>query len=152
MNATGTLGEDRKVVKSVYDPCPPGYSLPHMWAFSNFNTLGTSAPIEDDDISHINAKDITGDGVVNNKDFTQDDGWHFYTGYGTNTIFFPGTAGRVNGSSYVRYFHVGYIWTAARDSNFADRTGGFDLHYTGSVSYPWTSGTSHGLTVRPVAE
>ena len=151
-NATGNNGEDRKVVKTVYDPCPPGYSLPHKWAFSNFNTLGTAASFSDRDITHVNAKDINGDGVLSTKDFQQDDGWHFYTGVGTNTIFFPGTTGRVNAESYVRYFHSGYIWTAARDSNEADGTGGFDVHYGSGYVFPWTSGTSHALTVRPTVE
>ena len=151
-NASSELGKDVKVVKTVYDPCPPGYSVPHKWAFSNFNTLGTSTPIADTDMTHINAKDLDGDGEITTADFKIEDGWYFYTGYGDNTIFFPGTTGRVDHYSYIRYYHQGYIWTACRDQDEAAGNGGFDFHYRGGAAMAWISGPGHALTVHPVKE
>ena len=34
--------KDRKVVKTVYDPCPPGYSIPNFGAFTLFSPTGSS--------------------------------------------------------------------------------------------------------------
>ena len=156
--ATGTFGEDIAVVKSIYDPCPPGYSLPHMHAFSNFYKRGASQEVnENHELDQVNAKDVTGDGVVDRYDFELDDGWHLFTGYGDNTIFFAGTGGRISSYSYVRYFHQGYIWTAARDSKpegspAGYQNGAFDFHYTNSCAKPWISAPNHALTVHPVAE
>jgi len=153
-NASAALGQDRAVVKTVYDPCPPGYSLPHMWAFSNFYKNGTSAVIGDINLSDTNAKDVDGDGVLTAEDFNREDGWHFYTGYGDNTIFFPGSTGRVGADlpwSYVRYFHNGYMWTAARHSVDNSGDGGFDLYYSSNGAEAWISGTTHALSVHPVA-
>jgi hypothetical protein len=152
-NATATLRQDRAVVKTVYDPCPPGYSLPHMWAFSNFYRNGTSTPIGSPTHANTNAKDVTGDNTLTAADFGNEDGWYFYTGYGTNTIFFPGTCGRYAGEdhlSHVRYFHNAYVWTAALDDNYGPC--GFDLYYSADGATWYASGTVNGLTIRPVAE
>ena len=154
-NAANTVGEDRAVVKTVYDPCPPGYSLPHMWAFSNFNKNGTNAVVGEINLEDTNAKDVTGDGQLTAEDFTANDGWYFYTGYGDNTIFFPGSTGRVGANlpwSYVRYFHNGYMWTAARQNRVSTTNGGFDLFYSSDGAEAWVSGPTHALTVHPVAE
>lgn len=32
--------KDLPVVKTIYDPCPPGYSMPNLFAFTAFNPLG----------------------------------------------------------------------------------------------------------------
>lgn len=32
--------KDSPVVKTIYDPCPPGYSMPNLFAFTAFNPLG----------------------------------------------------------------------------------------------------------------
>ena len=157
-SATDQWGDDKIVVKTIYDPCPPGYSLPHMWAFSYFNKRGTAAIVNGThELDQINAMDVTGDGEITADDFKKDDGWYLYTGYGDNTIFFPGTTGRLSNQSYIRYFHEGYIWTAARDfreetSPAGKQNGGFDFHYTSTCAFPWISATNHALTVRPVAE
>ena len=158
-NAADELGADRLVVKTVYDPCPPGYSIPHRWAFSNFTTTGTGAIVGYIQLSQTNAADVTGDGELTKEDFTKDNGWHFFTGYGDETIFFHGTCARVSGNSYVRYFKSGYVWTAARhrdvsvsESHPGVQNGGFDLYYVSSGAEAWISGTSHALTVHPVAE
>ena len=149
-NAATTMGVDRAVVKTVYDPCPPGYSLPHKWAFSNFNKNGTSAQIGVRNYEDTNAADINGDGVLDGKDFLQEDGWHFYTGNGNETMFFPATCARVDAAGYIRYFHVAYLWTACRQNETVGGNGGFDLYYDQSGSEAWISGYGHALTVHPV--
>ena len=151
-NAANTVGVDRTVVKTVYDPCPPGYSVPHMWAFSNFNKNGTSAVVGVRNYEDTNAADVDGDGELTINDFTQEDGWHFYTGVGTNTIFFPATCARVGIDGYIRYFHNAYIWSAARESVEDAANGGFDMFYDRLGAEAWVSGTAHALTVHPVAE
>ena len=150
-NAASSPNEDRAVVKTAYDPCPPGYSLPHMWAFSNFTTQGTNAIVGDLQLEQTHAADVDGDGVLTEQDFLKNDGWYFYTGYGTETVFFPATCARVDREAYIRYFHVAYLWTAARANNDASN-GGFDLFYSQSGSEAWSSGCGHALTVHPVAE
>ena len=157
-NADTEWGHDLAVRKTIYDPCPPRYSIPHMHAFSNFYKGGTATVVNGEHhLDQINAKDIDGDGVITRNDFEQEDGWYFYTGYGDNTIFFGGTTGRLSSYSYVQYYHEGYIWTAARDwrdesSPAGNQNGGFDFHYTPTCAFPWISATNHALTVRPVAE
>ena len=151
-NAAITVGVDRTVVKTIYDPCPPGYSVPHMWAFSNFNKNGTGAVVGVRSYADTNSADVDGDGELTANDFKQEDGWHFYTGVGTNTIFFPATCARVGGDGYIRYFHNGYIWTAARENSPSAANGGFDLFYNDTGVEVWVSGTAHALTVHPVAE
>jgi hypothetical protein len=156
-SATDTFGADVAVRKTIYDPCPPGYSIPHMHAFSNFYKDGTAAIVNGvHDLDQINAKDVDGDGAITREDYWQDDGWYFYTGYGDNTIFFGGTTGRLSNVSLVQYYHEGYIWTAARDwrdesSPAGKQNGGFDFHYTPTCAFPWISATNHALTVHPVA-
>ena len=36
-------GKDKKVVKSIYDPCPPGFSVPNYMAFSIFTNSGPAS-------------------------------------------------------------------------------------------------------------
>ena len=67
-NATqAKVGATDAVVKTVYDPCPPGFSLPPINAFTGFSTAGASGAFEG--------------------------GWRFYGGPGQSgeTVFFPAT-------------------------------------------------------------
>ena len=96
---------------------------------------------------------MTGDGILDQRDFQYNDGWYYYTGYDDDTIFFGGTTGRST-DGFVRYYHQGYIWTAARDKKEVPGSGNGarDFHYTMDCSFPWCSAPRHALTVHPVAE
>ena len=84
-----TDANDDKVIKSVYDPSPVGYSLPASNAFTGFTTTGQNAgkwniPATPEERTKFNVKN----------DF--DRGWYFYTklnkqGY---TVFFPASGYR----------------------------------------------------------
>lgn len=39
--------KDKKVVKSIYDPCPPGFSIPHYLAFTIFTKTGGNVGTSD---------------------------------------------------------------------------------------------------------
>lgn len=40
-------GKDKKVVKTIYDPCPPGFSVPHYMAFTIFTKTGGNVTTAD---------------------------------------------------------------------------------------------------------
>ena len=54
------------VLKTVYDPCPPGYSVPDYMAFSIFSrTMANFGYYDEADYwNDVNAQDRNGDGVV----------------------------------------------------------------------------------------
>ena len=105
-----TGGNDDKVIKSVYDPSPVGYSLPTANAFTGFTTIGYT----------------TSNSALLNVKGNYDRGWNFYSKPNKqgDTVFFP-TCG-------YRYYNVGtfydlnvygYYWVAGpnRTSNYGLR-------------------------------
>ena len=87
-NADQTWNGDIKVTKTVYDPCPAGFSIPNRNAFNRF--FGTSHTIG-----------------------TYQYGWTFWaTDDNNSTVFFPGSGHRnVNGPMVPD--PEGYYWTAS---------------------------------------
>jgi len=73
--------KDQIPVKTVYDPCPPGFVVPNLNAFLNFNGKGdyTVELTEDgkvyDGFSGFNVIDLNGDGIISDKDFER--GFYF---------------------------------------------------------------------------
>lgn len=132
-----------KVSKTVYDPCPPGYSLPRRYAFTGFTTTGNQANYNN--FSQFKVEDRNGDGSISEKDY--ENGWYFYTNSSkTETIFFPGSSSRFcrsGGTSSLGY--SGFYWTAGGNgenlgiNNYViDPRGGAD--------------ESYGYSIRPVEE
>ena len=76
------------VTKTIYDPCPAGYSMPPSGAFSGFTPTGESCSL-----GESNMVDLTGDGEKNYFDYASGlRGLYFYTDASkTSTIFFPCT-------------------------------------------------------------
>ena len=96
----GTFG-NRFPVKTVYDPCPRGFVVPYLYAFSGFGANG---------LDYAYPADINGSQVAN--------GYQFRTGVSGN-IFFPFCGARAHdgnhggvGTSIYDVNDLGYYWTA----------------------------------------
>ena len=140
-----TDANDDKVIKTVYDPSPVGYSLPASNAFTGFTTTGQqvgndSTPLTPEDKAKLNIKG----------DF--DNGWNFYTKPNKqgSIVFFPATGRRDNSSgSVVSVATNGSYWVAGPVSPDYGR----DLYFnSGRVSPLYYSSRSYGFTVRPAQE
>jgi hypothetical protein len=142
VNATG---EDKVVVKTVYDPCPPGYSVPNYMAFSVFSH--TMANYEE--WTDVNAEDRNGDGVITMEgDF--ENGWYFYTSDDPDTretVFFATTYYRAKETGKVDGGMNGYHWTAKPKGT---RYGTTMTILTGP--YGRATCRADGFAVRPAAE
>ena len=94
--------------KSMYDPCPAGWRVPPIMAFSKFTSTGAAII---GDYSKTAVADRNGDGVVNANDYN----YGFYmTLAGTTTTFFP-AASRWYGAYAALYGsvagHSGVYWS-----------------------------------------
>ncbi len=99
-DATQSSCTDKKVVKTVYDPCPPGFSVPRGDSFTGFTTTGNN----------------TGNNYTNriNKTGNFEYGWWMYRSYTdkSKTFFWP-ACGCVSGSQPAGVGTSFYYWTAA---------------------------------------
>ena len=131
-----TDANDDKVIKTVYDPSPVGYSLPASNAFTGFTITGKEAS---------NPTEYNVNGVFNK-------GWNFYTKPNKqgSIVFFPATGRRDNSSgSVVSVATNGSYWVAGPVSPDYGR----DLYFnSGRVSPLYYSSRSYGFTVRPAQE
>ena len=101
------LGDDAKVRKTIYDPCPPDFCLPRLNAFSAFTRDGNVT---------------TNTSYINGTFDTARNGWLFYRKRMTGstkdpsggTIFFCKTGLRREGSLNGTYKTWGAYWTAER--------------------------------------
>jgi len=105
--------QDKIVSKTVYDPCPPGYCLPHERGYSYFTTTGEMTYIGDLPSGQVRATDQNGDGIIDFDDYVY--GWHFLTGHEDASIYFPISVTRgggelileKNGSMWAANYHGG---------------------------------------------
>ena len=105
---TGSLKYYNLGEKSMYDPCPAGWRVPPIMAFSKFTSTGAAVM---GDYSKTAVADRNGDGVVNANDYN----YGFYmTLAGTTTTFFP-AASRWYGAYAALYGsvagHSGVYWS-----------------------------------------
>ena len=136
---------DDKVIKSVYDPSPVGYSLPAPNAFTGFTTTGWNVgdwpnPLTPEQLAQFNVK------------FPFDKGWYFYTKPNKqgNIFWFPACGSRsfITGSLNVVTAH-GYCWLAGPH----DRSRGRVLAFHSGYVFPLHgSFRSHGFAVRSAEE
>ena len=98
-----TDANDDKVIKSVYDPSPVGYSLPASNAFTGFTTTGQQ-------VGAWNAL-LTPDKV--NAKFPFDNGWYLYTNSSkTITTFYKRVGCRdVNKGKVEQVNYTGHAWS-----------------------------------------
>ena len=91
---------DFKVYKTVYDPCPPGFSVPHGYAFSFMRTSGRHYGIDINEITKLNIVDTDENGPSYSDYWHYDEAAHnmvanFYTRIGGGEMypFLPLSAG-----------------------------------------------------------
>lgn len=93
---------DTPVIKTVYDPCPAGFSLPPSNAFTGFTTTG---------------KNVTNNAAEYNGEWDSSQlGWNFYCGPNKTggMIFFPITGERLaSGGNVSATGMLGHTWSAA---------------------------------------
>ena len=136
---------DSLVIKTIYDPCPPGFAVPRFRAFTGFTRTGGNA---------TTPSDIYGDFVVANSSQGYPDGWMF-TSSGTpsnKTVFFAIAGMRSYIGSLTGIGERGYYWTAGRfdSTNNAYGESGFFTRTRVDPLYnvPW----GHAMSIRPVRE
>ena len=131
-----TDGNDDKVIKSVYDPSPVGYSLPASNAATGFTTTGSST---------INPAEFNVKGNFNK-------GWYFYTkpNKQEETVLFPACGDRYcNAGSLLNVATIGFSWVAGPYNGGYGRCLSFG---SGDVHPLNDTNRSYGFTVRPALE
>ena len=124
-NCISTGNSDNNVVKTVYDPCPPGFKMPNGNTFTGFST-----------------SNVVGD--FNN-------GWYFKRNANDTTgVFFPASGSRSDSSGSLRGVgSSGYVWLSSADSqNRAYRL----YFYSSDVRPQDVTSRASGYSVRPVQE
>ena len=147
MNNTSAYAENQAnsqtVVKTIYDPCPVGFSVPANDAFTGFTTTGVLS----NNINQINA-----DATIEAETYKNNFGHNFWTNSSkTETIFFPAAGYReaINGSTLTKYGVAGEYWTATPNDNNNGNVLGFEHN----VVHPlYRNIRAFGFSVRPVAE
>lgn len=95
-NPTGyTVGQT--TAKTLFDPCPPGWKVPHPYVFSAFTKTGASATV------------ASGETKVSGS-FIQ--GWNFYYDV-TATTYYPGVGYRYDEYGTFAFTPSGYYWTSS---------------------------------------
>ena len=117
---------ERKVEKTIYDPSPPGYSLPNMYAYSGLNPYG---PIQQVKIPNI---DAAKNGVATNPATTFSSGGYveFYCEYDNSATYMRKTSG-----STIIFYARG----RANGNNAGARQWYFPLSDDDVGAYYWTS-------------
>lgn len=130
-NGTGSAGYSSAPVKTVYDPCPPGFQVPQANAFSHFSTSNH------DDTAFATLK-----------------GYNFYTkpNKAGELLFFPATGYRdcAQGGQVASISVHGIYWSAAPSTtNYS-----YGLYFLSGYVEPLYTllYRDHGLSVRPVKE
>ena len=141
-----TDGNDDKVIKSVYDPSPVGYSLPASNAFTGFTITGQKVGdwsegyiLTPEEKEKLNVKG----------DF--DKGWYFYSKPNKqgNTIFFPTPGRRLHTTGTLFIDNVGTAQTAGNNNINI----GAGLYFDKNIISPITDFLhSWGLPVRSAEE
>ena len=143
----GSAGYTEKtVVKTIYDPCPPGYSSPNARVFTGFVEDGEYAECSDW-ADNDNGIWLPGDGL-NGLIQPWQNGYNFYTVSG-DTVFFPASGYRSSNNGGVGSMgNGGYCWSAGAGNENSATLLYFDSGYVG----PLDSGNrAYGFSVRPCA-
>jgi hypothetical protein len=124
-NCVSNGNSDNNVVKTVYDPCPPGFKMPNGNAFTYFSTSNVVGSFNNGWYFKRNAEDTTG-------------------------VFFPASGYRRDSSGSLSYVGSrGYVWlSSAFSQHYAYR-----LNFYSSYVTPQDSASrANGCSVRPVQE
>ena len=132
-NNTTTSFNDNAVVKTVYDPCPVGFKMPAINAFTGFTTSGQNS----------GSMNVSG---------AWDNGWNFNNKISSPdaTVYFPASGYRYGyDGSLGNVGFNGFYWSAVPGST----SSGCDLYFRSGRVYPQNSNhRSTGFSVRPVSE
>lgn len=130
-NIGGVMGQ-----KSIFDPCPPGWTLPKKGTWQNFAGDG-----------QINAVPDSWSGVTN--------GWDLYIGEGpsSGTAFYPAAGWRNLSSGTLGFQQASEYWSSEPSSNVVS---GQNLYLRNSLydSYgiPSANYRSYGMSIRCIQE
>lgn len=136
MQTTSQTDASKTLVKTVYDPCPVGFSMPPVKTFSGVTTTGTT---------NTNNKEINALG-------DWDQGWHFYAkdSSSPSTIYYPAIGSRT--AKEGKLYGVkdrGYYWVGVPSSTSA----GNNLDIRNTIVIPANNlNRAVGCSIRPVAQ
>lgn len=147
-NANAVYYGDKAVVKTVYDPCPIGFKVPNLNAFSGFSDTGAS---------RVGTLSATA-GKCQTIGHWQN-GWYFKcSASDTEGIFFPATSLRESTEGIVRKTSSGWCWTASRiiaklNPDQPTLAAYLEFNKEGYIDVARDEGwVSYGFSVRPVKE
>ena len=108
-------GQNKAVVKSIFDPSPAGYTMPRRDDFKYFTTDGANHS-GDGAHSYFNVVDRNGDSSITSADFVR--GWYMKrTSTDSRGLYFPAAGTRSNGSGAVSNVGSnGYYWSSSPTS------------------------------------
>lgn len=136
MQTTSQGDASKTLVKTVYDPCPVGFTMPPLKTFSGATTTGKT---------NTNNKDINALG-------NWDQGWHFYAkdSSSSSTVYYPAIGSRT--ASAGKLYGVkdrGYYWVGVPSTT----TAGSNLDIRNTIVIPANNlNRAVGCSIRPVAE
>ncbi|TCO91660.1 hypothetical protein EV202_11274, partial [Bacteroides heparinolyticus] len=134
-NNTVYSANNNSVVKTIYDPCPAGYSLPPSNVYTGFTTTGQ----------------ITSDSSEFNVQQPWNKGWNFYCNSSkSETVFIPATGYRYYDSAVPRFMGKDAgSWVAGTHSV----SYGWDLYFYSAHVVPQNHHSrNYGFAVRPAQE
>lgn len=136
MQTTSQTDVSKTLVKTVYDPCPVGFSMPPLKTFSGVTTTGKT---------NTNNKDINALG-------DWDQGWHFYAkdSSSPSTVYYPAIGSRTaNAGNLYGVKSRGYYWVGVPSSTSA----GNNLDIRNTIVIPANNlNRAVGCSIRPVAQ
>ena len=140
---------DRLPVKSVYDPCPPGYVVPYTFAFTGFCTLAWNQ----------NWVQNQYEGRPSSGSTAASDGINFADGLG-GTIYIPYAGARAgDGGDYDRALYevtsTMYYWTAGKcpaDGSSFHKSRTFTTLKPNDVRPIWEQYSEGAYAIRPVLQ
>ena len=115
-NAPSSIDRDDPVTKTIYDPCPVGFSVPNRSAFTGFNTNASDNHFSERGNGNVSASNSTSMGDSR--------GYHFYldrANHELGTIFFPAMGTRTR--------------TADRAAGYIDVNGNVSGGYFTAAAY-----------------
>lgn len=136
MQTTSQTDASKTLVKTIYDPCPVGFSMPPLKTFSGVTTTGKT---------NTNNKDINALG-------DWDQGWHFYAkdSSSPSTVYYPAIGSRTaNAGNLYGVKDRGYYWVGVPSSTSA----GNNLDIRNTIVIPANNlNRAVGCSIRPVAQ
>lgn len=138
---------DSPVLKTIYDPCPPGFSVPRFRAFTGFTVDGTNA---------TSSSEIYGDYIDMNLSTGYPCGWMFTAtaNQSNKTIFFPISGMRIYNGNITSTGERGYYWTSARYDKTNPQASYSESGFfsTSRVDPLYNAPAGHAMSIRPVRE